>query len=366
MLPWRPEPSGICRRRPPCVVDTVASDHNRQWADAHVPYGTGTTVRWRTLQGCGGPVQMLHYALHCIASLPSSASDTPVPPLGLFYLRSTAVVAGLELQVLVPTGPAPGLAAPTASLASQPSPAQPSPSHRIASHRHSTRSMPANKSPLHRPSHLVCVYSTPPEPPRLSLFRQTTARTISSTVVETALTARQSKPQHAALQSKITGRRPSFRDAPLAPSWETRKCDQGPCMCPITRGFPAISLSMIPSSGDRRSSLPVPSTPSQQQQGAWGLGGPRAATKSQPLHAMGGRDRRQTPTCRLSTWVRCRATRGTHHLSSRSPQQSDPRKPVATCGLCVHCISNENDRNQATMCGLLTLGRRVATIFSSF
>lgn len=89
----------------------------------YVPYGTGTTVRCRTLQGCCGPVQMLHYALHCIASLPSSASDTPVPPLGLFYLRSIAVVAGLELQVLVPSGPAPGPAACSyGSLSSQPIP----------------------------------------------------------------------------------------------------------------------------------------------------------------------------------------------------------------------------------------------------
>lgn len=154
---------------------------------------------------------------------------------------------------------------------------------------------------------------------------------------------------------------------PLAASWETRKCDQGPCMRPITRGFPAISLSMIPSSGDRRSSVPRP-TSSKGPGGAWG---PRAATKSQPLHAMGVTDRRTADSrspasraCYATLLLRCRGqARHSPIFFSRSPQQSDPRKPVATCGLCT---SNENDRKQATMCGLLTLGRRVATIFSSF
>lgn len=31
-----------------------------------------------------------------------------------------------------------------------------------------------------------------------------------------------------------------LQGTPLARSWETRKCDQGLRMCPITRGFPAI------------------------------------------------------------------------------------------------------------------------------
>ena len=81
VLAWHLGPAArtvwICRGAPPNVVGTVASDHNRQWADGMYTYCTGTTVRCRILQGCCGPVQMLHYALHCIASLPSSAPNTP-------------------------------------------------------------------------------------------------------------------------------------------------------------------------------------------------------------------------------------------------------------------------------------------------
>lgn len=97
---------------------------------------------------------MLHYALHCIASLPSSASDTPVPPLGLFYLAvqcssGWSGAAGaralwpcswsllLLLLLLLLRGPSPV------------SPAQPI-------HCYSTRSMPADKFLLHTPSHLLC------------------------------------------------------------------------------------------------------------------------------------------------------------------------------------------------------------------
>lgn len=178
-------------------------------------------------------------------------------------------------------------------------------------------------------------------------------------------TAKHSKALHGAEQGHR--KEAKLQGPPLAASWETRKCDQGPCMRPITRGFPAISLSMIPSSGDRRSSVPRP-TSSKGPGGAWG---PRAATKSQPLHAMGVTDRRTADSrspasraCYATLLLRCRGqARHSPIFFSRSPQQSDPRKPVATCGLCT---SNENDRKQATMCGLLTLGRRVATIFSSF
>lgn len=112
-----------------------------------------------------------------------------------------------------------------------------------------------------------------------------------------------SSAQHRGKGAGAHGGGQASRTPPGRPSWETRKCDQGPCMCPITRGFPAISLSMIPSSGDRRSSLPVPSTPSQQQ-GAWG---PRAKGSSHqiPAAACNERGRRQTPRRVASRLLRC-------------------------------------------------------------
>lgn len=118
-------------------------------------------------------------------------------------------------------------------------------------------------------------------------------------------------------QSRSTGRRPSFKDPPLAASWETRKCDQGPCMRPITRGFPAISLSMIPSSGDRRSSVPRP-TSSKGPGGAWGAKGshqtPTAACNEHDRQT----DRRQTRSrlsCLLRYFYDVGATRGIHQSS---------------------------------------------------
>lgn len=116
--------------------------------------------------------------------------------------------------------------------------------------------------------------------------------------------------QTRARAEQSTGRRPSFlKDPPpLASSWETRRCDQGPCMCPITRGFPAISLSMIPSSGDRRSSLPVPSSPSQHQQGAWVAWGARAAAVHQQIPTAACNERDETADSKSPLPHSCYAT----------------------------------------------------------
>lgn len=232
---------------------------------------------------------MLHYALHCIASLPSSASDTPVPPLGLFYLRSTAVVAGLELQVLVPSGPAAGPAAASCSygsLASQPIPL-----------------IPIQQDPCPR-TNFLCIG------PRLAPYFQVQA--CSDTPRATMDLTLPGRAQHEGLRCDTIilqhkaeqehTKEAKLQGDPPAASWETRKCDQGPCMRPITRGFPAISLSMIPSSGDRRSSVPRP-TSSKGPGGAWGAKGshqiPTAACNEHDRQT----DRRQTRS-RLSCLLR--------------------------------------------------------------
>lgn len=170
--------------------------------------------------------------------------------------------------------------------------------------------MPANKFPLHRAEARILTQvhacNTRPEAPWLPLCRaeHSTAqprrgglRCDTMILQHCGSNIQHGKAQHKAEQEHR--KEAKLQGPPLAASWETRKCDQGPCMRPITRGFPAISLSMIPSSGDRRSSVPRP-TSSKGPGGAWG---PRAATKSQPLHAMGVTDRRQTRS-RLSCLLR--------------------------------------------------------------
>lgn len=260
--------------------------------------------------------------MHCIAS--HRCLPPPLIPPFLHSvcstLRSSAVVAGLELQVLVPSGPAPGRCCCCCYcllLLRGPSPVSPAqPIHCPFSKIHARGQI---SSAYALASQMF--YETRPGPPWLSIpcAEHSTARatawqgqrcdTMISKVQQRCgrylhtQKAEQSK-------SKSTGRRPSFfKDPPpLASSWETRKCDQGPRMCPITRGFPAISLSMIPSSGDRRSSLPVPSTPSQHQQGAWVAWGPRAAAVHQQIPTAACNERDKTADSKSPLPHSCHAT----------------------------------------------------------
>lgn len=138
----------------------------------------------------------------------------PVPPLGLFYLRSIAVVAGLELQVLVPSGPAPG---PAPSCG--PSPVS------------SAHALSFNK--IHNPeqissasaSHLVRMSAKHAPSRHMALDLLSTSQ--RSAPQRVGFTRRRTKIQHCgrhraagrstqqSRQSREhTGRRPSFRDPP--------------------------------------------------------------------------------------------------------------------------------------------------------
>lgn len=112
-------------------IPWMASDHNRRWADGMYHMAPALLCDVGLSKGAAG--QSRCSIMHCIAShrcLPPPLIP-PVPPLGLFYLRSIAVVAGLELQVLVPSVPAPG---PACSCGSPRQSAQPSPSHSVHCH----------------------------------------------------------------------------------------------------------------------------------------------------------------------------------------------------------------------------------------
>lgn len=206
--------------------------------------------------------------------------------------------------MLVPSGPAPGPAAPTG-----PSPV--SPAH---------HPLPFNS--IHAREQISSAYAlasqilseSRPEPPWLSLFwvEHSTAHhgTAGYGISLWQIHIAEQSAAHSRARAEEGGQ---ASRTPLAKSWETRKCDQGPCMYPITRGFPAISLSMIPSSGDRRSSLPVPSTPSQQQQGVW-RGKVSLGAKSHQIPTAACNDRQTRSRLFLLRYLalRCRAAGGIH------------------------------------------------------
>lgn len=162
------------------MADTVASDHNRQWADGMYHMALALLCDVGLSKGAAG--QSRCSIMHCIAS--HRCLPPPLIPPFLHSvcstLRSSAVVAGLELQVLVPSGPAPGpdaAAAPTGPLSSQPGPAHPLPFSKI----HARGQI---SSAYALASHMF--YETRPGPPWLSMSRAEHSTAQHSTTRATA------------------------------------------------------------------------------------------------------------------------------------------------------------------------------------